>query len=121
MNTTFAELINREIDEDIQNSPFIAILTDESVDIAVYKKVEIYITLVKDNEPCTRFVGNRNMPDGKAETIYNALMNFMEEKKIDCGTQLMGLGSDGAAVMMGHHSGVGVRLKSLAPFLIHTH
>ena len=33
----------------------------------------------------------------------------------------MGLGSDGAAVMMGHHSGVGVRLKSLAPFLIHTH
>lgn len=121
MNTTFAELINREIDEDIQNSPFIAILADESVDIAVYKKLEIYIRLVKDNEPCTRFVGNRNVPDGKGEIIYNALMNFMEEKNIDCGTQLVELGSDGAAVMMGHHSGVGVRLKSVAPFLIHTH
>ena len=121
MNSAFAELINREIDEDIQNSPFIAILADESVDIAVYKKLDIYIRLVKDNEPCTRFVGNRNAPDGKAETIYNALMNFMEEKNINCGTKLVGLGSDGASVMMGRHSGVGVRLKSVAPFLVHTH
>lgn len=82
MNSAFAELINREIDEDIQNSPFIAILADESVDMAVYKKLDIYIRIVKDNEPCTGIVGNRNVPDGKAETIYNALMNFMEEKKI---------------------------------------
>ena len=81
MNTAFAELITREVDEDIQNSPFIAILADESVDIAVYKKLDIYIRLVKDNEPCPRFVGNRNVSDGKAETIYNALINFMEEKK----------------------------------------
>lgn len=40
MNTAFAELITREVDED---SPFIAILADESVDIAVYKKLDIYI------------------------------------------------------------------------------
>ena len=33
----------------------------------------------------------------------------------------MGLGSDGASVMMGRHSGVHVRLKSVAPFLVHTH
>ena len=121
MNSAFAELINREIDEDIQNRPFIAILADESVDIAVYKMLDIYIRLVKDNEPCTRFVGNRNVPDGKAETIYNALMNFMEEKNINCGTKLVGLGRDGASVMMGRHSSVGVRLKSVAPFLVHTH
>ena len=90
MNTAFAELIDREIDEDIQNSPFIAMLADESVDITVYKKMDIYIRLVKDNVPCTQFVGNRNEPDGKAETIYNALMNFMEENNIDCETQLVG-------------------------------
>ena len=35
--------------------------------------------------------------------------------------KLVGLGSDGASVMMGRHSGVGVRLKSVAPFLVHTH
>ena len=65
------------------------------------------------------------MPDGKAETIqtnvYEALMNFMQETNIDCGSQIVGLGSDGAAVMMGRHIGVGVRLKSVAPFLVHTH
>lgn len=48
-------------------------------------------------------------------------MNFMEEKNINCGTKLVGLGSDGASVMMGRHSGVGVQLKSVAPFLVHTH
>ena len=90
MNTAFVQLINREIDEDIQNSPFIAVLANKSVDIAVYKKLDIYIRLPKDSDPCTRFVGNRNVPDGKAGTIYNALMNFMEEKNIDCETQLVG-------------------------------
>lgn len=53
--------------------------------------------------------------------LNNALMNFMEEKNINCGTKLVGLGSDGASVMMGRHSGVGVQLKSVAPFLVHTH
>lgn len=61
---------------------------------------------MKDGEPCTRFVGNHNVVDGKAETIYNALMDFMQEK-IDCGTKLVGLGSDGASVMTGQHTGVG--------------
>lgn len=42
---------------------------------------------MKDNEPCTRFVGNCNVPDGKAETIY-ALMNFMEEKISTVGLNL---------------------------------
>lgn len=32
----------------------------------------------------------------------------------------MGLGSDGASVMTGRHTGVGTRLKSVA-FLVHTH
>ena len=74
MNSAFAELINRETDEDIQNSPFIAILADESVAIAVYKKLDTSIRLVKDNEPCcTQFVENRNVPDGKAETIYSTV------------------------------------------------
>lgn len=121
MNAAFAEVINKNIDEDIQSNPFIAILADESIDIAVYKKLDIYIRLVKDGEPCTRFVGNRNVVDGKAETIYNALMDFMQEKNIDCGNKLVGLGSDGASVMMGRHNGVGVRLKSVAPFMVHTH
>ena len=34
MNTMLAELINKDIDEDIQSSPFFGILADESIDIA---------------------------------------------------------------------------------------
>lgn len=98
MNTAFAELINKNIDIDIQSSPFIGTLGDESIDIAVQKKLDIYIRLVKDGEPSTQLVGNCNVVDGKAETIFNALMDFMQEK-IDCGIKLVGLGIDGACVM----------------------
>ena len=121
MNAAFAKVINSSIDEDIQHSPFIAILADESIDIAIFKKLDIYVRLVKNGEPAVRFVGNRNVVDGRAETIYNELVDFIRGKNLDCGTQLVGLGSDGAAVMMGRHSGVGVRLKSMSPYIIHTH
>ena len=33
----------------------------------------------------------------------------------------MGLGSDGASVIKGWHTGVGAQFKSVVPFLIHTH
>lgn len=69
MITAFAEAINTENDEDIQNCPVIVILADESVNIAVYKKLDIYISLVKNNEPSTRFAENRNVPESKAENI----------------------------------------------------
>lgn len=52
MNIVFVELINREMDDDIQNSLFIVIFVDESVDIVVYKKLDFYIRFVKVNEFC---------------------------------------------------------------------
>ena len=45
------------------------------------------------------------LPDGKAETIVTALEKFMEEKNLPM-QQLIGLGSDGASVMVGRKSGV---------------
>ncbi|XP_046862797.1 transmembrane protein C17orf113-like [Xenia sp. Carnegie-2017] len=49
-----------------------------------------------------------------AEVINKTLMKISREKNIDCGNKLVGLGSDGASVMMGRHNGVGVRLKTEA-------
>ena len=121
MDETFEEMINSAIDDDIKNSKLIGILADESCDIAVFKKLDIYVRLVRYGKPVTHFVGNVDVPDGKAETITNVLLQFLDYKNIDPATQLIGMGSDGAAVMIGAHNGVGVHLCRVAPYLVHTH
>ena len=47
------------------------------------------------------------IPDGKAETIFNALKDSLRASEIEL-QQMVGFGSDGAAVMVGRKSGVSV-------------
>lgn len=52
------------------------------------------------------FLENREVIDGKANTIMEALVECLQEWGIQM-ELVVGLGSDGAAVMMGVRSGVG--------------
>jgi hypothetical protein len=58
--------------------------------------------------------------DGKAETIENALVSFMEKRDISF-QRLWAFGSDGASVMTGHLHGVGKRMKDRQPFITAVH
>ena len=49
---------------------------------------------------------NKDVCDGKADTIIQALVEVLEEWQIPL-TKVTGLGSDGAAVMTGVRNGVG--------------
>ena len=60
------------------------------------------------------------MPDGKAETIFNAINEWLVSWEIPI-TKVMGLATDGAAVMTGVRSGVGVRMKQENPRMVHIH
>jgi hypothetical protein len=69
----------------------------------------------------TAFIDNLEISDGKAETIKNALLGKLNELGIDI-KKVVGFGSDGASVMTGCRSGVGMQLRqSGAEFLIHIH
>ena len=52
------------------------------------------------------FAENKNVADGKADTIVAAIKEFLNEWGIPL-MKVTGLGSDGAAVMMGVRNGVG--------------
>ena len=54
----------------------------------------------------TLFARNASVHNGKADTLVQGLLKFLEENGISI-TKVQGLGSDGAPVMLGRLNGVG--------------
>ena len=92
--------------EKIQHSKFFGVITDESMDIAVYKKLIIYLQVLVKGTTEVIFLENKEVKDGKSDTIVESLIEVLEKWEIPLG-RVTGLGSDGAAVMTGKRSGVG--------------
>ena len=113
--------IEEEVDHKLQASPFIGLVIDESTDVAVYKKLVIYILVVINGQPYIHYFRDVDIPNGRAETIVRALEQFCEVKGLDT-AKVTSLASDGASVMVGRKSGVGTRLHSkYAPSLVQIH
>ncbi|KAM5180722.1 zinc finger protein 862-like [Mantella aurantiaca] len=107
-----ASSIKSDILKSIQDDHFFSILCDETTDISVLKQLIIYIKYVCNvtREVRISFVSTHNMIDGKAETITNTLVESMDTLGLKI-ANLVGLGSDGAAVMIGKQKGVAKLLK----------
>ena len=121
MIDAISSVIEEEIDNKIQNSPFVGLVIDESTDVSVYKKLAVYVRVVSAGRPSMHFVRNMDIPDGKAATIVNALHDFAKSKGLDF-AKVSSLASDGASVMTGKHNGVGARLReNSSPYLIQIH
>jgi hypothetical protein len=120
MVISLSSSLTNKIKSDIENSQFIGIITDESCDIAIFKKLIIYVQTVVQGKVKVSFAANINVQDGKAETIHTAIIQWMASWNIPA-NKIMGLATDGAAVMTGCRSGVGVRMKTDNFRLVHIH
>ena len=85
-------------------------MVDESIDVAVQKKLLLYCRIIENGEAKGVFGTNVEVPNGKAETVTEAIMTFLDERGI-CIEKVVGLGTDGANIMVGSKNGVGVRLQ----------
>ena len=65
--------------EKVKNSTFFGIITDESMDIAVYKKLIIYLQLLVNGKNQVVFLENKEVKDGKSDTIYGIISRGPEE------------------------------------------
>ena len=116
--------IHKTLIKQIKDSSYFGIMLDETCDISIEKKLVVYVRFIKDGDACIVYLGNKRVTDCTAEGIKIALCNFLEESGIirdgdySC---LMGLGTDGAAVMVGRKNGLGVKLKTLNDKLIQVH
>ena len=111
-NSTAAELqhcISEVCIEDalkrIKHSPLVDLMLDESIDIAVQKKLVLFFNILVLRKAKIEFAANVEFKDGKAETIYSAVLNYLNSYKIPV-KKLSGLGTDGTSVMTGCHNGL---------------
>ncbi|XP_046567332.1 zinc finger protein 862-like [Haliotis rubra] len=104
----------------IANSKFVGLIIDETVNITVEKKLIMFLRIINYGKADTVFLGNHTVHDGTASTITDKIKEVFREWNIPI-NKVVGLGSDGASVMTGHKSGVGVRLTDECPFLVHVH
>ncbi|XP_060063627.1 uncharacterized protein C17orf113-like [Ylistrum balloti] len=125
METAIAAEIENSLFDRIKGSPYYGVMLDETCDISVEKKLALYINFVDHGKKVVAFVGNRRVQDCTAEGIKTALLNFLHDKGLvgadENYTKFMGLGTDGAAVMVGCRNGVAVKIKELNHSLVSVH
>ena len=119
-NVVEQDLINR-----IDNSPYLGVMLDETCDISVEKKLAIYIRFIENGQATVAFLGNKHITDCKASGIEDALVEILVSKHI-CTENLekvfgLPLGTDGAAVMTGRLNGLGAKLKRRNAELVQIH
>ena len=128
MESVLAKCVEDNLIKELNDprTPFIGLMLDETCDISIEKKLAIYARYVNSETGAvnTSFVGNKRITNCTASGIKDALCEFLEEKGLVQGddySRIVGLGTDGAAVMTGRHNGLGVKLKQLNNILIQVH
>jgi hypothetical protein len=106
----------------------VALSVDESTDVSDQAHMTFHIYYSQDYERKHAFVALpavKGSPDAKNLTslILKAAQQHLGWGAADLGKRLVAFACDGAAVLQGHLSGVGKRLKAVAPLtsVIHCH
>lgn len=106
-----AAKIRTKIITNISGSEYYSVICDETTDISVTKQLIVYVKYIsKSLGPSVSFLEVVNLQDGKAQTIANAVIAVLHKHGLPL-EKLIGLGSDGAAVMVGQRNGVAKILK----------
>ena len=114
------ETISSPILSSVRQSPFFSVCIDETTDVSIKKELIVYIRYVCKGEVKTSFIRVLELPDGTAHTISEAVCGLCRDLALEM-QHLCGLGSDGAAVMLGIRGGVSKLLKDQVPFLVANH
>ncbi|CAC5363056.1 unnamed protein product [Mytilus coruscus] len=124
----FQQAISTVIIEDIikslDNKPY-SIMIDESTDISVDQNLLIYIRFLNQSlgkfEPKSCLLGVRKLRDGAtAGKITQEIFDSLNDFNINL-SNMCGIATDGAAVMVGKHSGVVTRIKETVPGILSSH
>lgn len=118
---TISKHLTSDLISEIKQSPTFAIILDESTDVSVTKHLSVCVRYEKSGKPVTRFLFNTYIRDGKSYTLVNCIADEFEKLGI-CLSKCTSIAADGAAVMTGKKSGVGVQLKcKYSPFATAIH
>jgi hypothetical protein len=120
---SIAEVERKLLAERVARSKFISVMIDGSTDTSVQEQEIIYIRTVESGVPRMEFVSVESCEKSDAPSILKAIENAMETEiqDRDWKSKLVGLTTDGAAVMVGKNAGLAALLKRERPQLVALH
>ena len=103
--------------EDVLSSAFYSLMIDETTNVAVLNEMVICARYVRSGKVVTTFC---ELSNSTADTNETTLLAYMEGNNL-CLSKMVGLGTDGAAVMTGKRNGVAAQFKERQPLLTSVH
>ncbi|XP_014675882.1 PREDICTED: zinc finger protein 862-like [Priapulus caudatus] len=103
---------------------FVSILSDGTTDVSVQENEIFYIRMCIKGTITVHFLKCAIVPKGDALTIFRAMKRSVEATSLeweDVRKKIVGMGSDGAAVMLGINNGVAALLRQEQPCSIAIH
>lgn len=109
----------------LRESPYIALMADETTDIVITKELILYARYIIPSatpEDCVRsiFLQVSELADGKADTITTSILELLTSLDISI-NKVMGFGSDGTSVMVGRKAGVATLLREQNSQIVSIH
>lgn len=127
LKSEIIEIIGKTVKDgilaNIKRSPVFGLICDERCDISVKEQLVLYVKYLNTDpwNAATQFLGIVELSADDAETITKAITDYLDSANLDK-QKICALGSDGAAVMVGKHSGVAAGLRQqISPSLINVH
>lgn len=84
----------------LHDSPTIGLMCDESTDVSNLKQLIVYLCGVCRGQPFVTLGTILDIPNGTAQTITDALLQFLDQSQIEL-NKVVALCSDGASVFTG--------------------
>ena len=113
--------VMRDIRSCMQQSPFLALMMDETTDISNNEQTTIVIRWVADNlEVHEEFLGLYHVPSIDAHTLTTVAKDTLVRMNLPL-SKLHGQCYDGASTMRGARSGVATRIYEEEPRAVYTH
>ena len=123
---SIANVERRKIRDDfIEKAKWFSLMSDGSTDVSTIEEEIVYIRYVFKGQISVLFLGLKDVPKADARNIHSAICFLLEDvlglKPDEWKPRLVGVASDGAAVMMGADNGVLRLLTDGRPDIITIH
>ncbi|KAL5016780.1 hypothetical protein ScPMuIL_006369 [Solemya velum] len=118
---SLAAVAETDLNDQLHQSPFVTVLTDESTDLTNTKRLVLYGQLISDEmKPTTVYINNIECKDQTGKGIAATVLHELSQRGVPT-EKVMSLGSDGASVMTGKKNGVAAIMRRSNPHMVNVH
>lgn len=110
------EVCQETILEQIKDSPYLAIMVDETTDVSSKSQLVVIFRYCQNGEPVERFWTYLVPSKHDAQTLTDSILSVLDPILENSPHKLIAQSYDGAAVMSGRHTGVQARIKEKYKF-----